>query len=227
MNEEYISFDTTKRFPNFNNILTYIIKQLENIIDDNKNVEEIKHNLSDIVIMMNRIFNENKKNLELINSEITKLRAKTYNISSDKNKKIEFENGVFIGNVINSKKEGKGIFYYNNGAKYEGEYKNDLRNGKGIFYYKEGHIYDGEWENDKKHGRGILYINSGEIYEGEFKEGLFDGFGIFNYSGGEKYIGEFKDNKRNGYGMKFSNNNSVAFCKCEKDDIINSVKPKF
>ena len=204
MNEEYISFDTTKRFPNFNNILAYIIEQLENIIDDNKNVEEIKHNLSDIVIMMNRIINENKKNLELINSEITKLRAKTYNISSDKNKKIEFENGVFIGNVINSKKEGKGIFYY-----------------------KEGHIYDGEWENDKKHGRGILYINSGEIYEGEFKEGLFDGFGIFNYSGGEKYIGEFKDNKRNGYGMKFSNNNSVTFCKCEKDDIINSVKPKF
>ena len=227
MSEEYISFYTTKRFPNFNNILTYIIEQLENIIDDNKNVEDIRHNLSDIVIMMNWIINENKRNSELINSEITKLRSKTYNISSDKYKKIELKNGIFIGNVIKNKKEGKGIFYYNNGAKYEGEYKNDLRNGKGIFYYKEGHIYDGEWENDKKHGRGILYINSGEIYEGEFKEGLFDGFGIFNYSGGEKYIGEFKDNKRNGYGMKFRNNNSVTFCKCENDDIINSVKPKF
>ena len=46
--------------------------------------------------MMNRIINENKSNLELINSEITKLRAKTYNISSDKNKKIELKNGIFI-----------------------------------------------------------------------------------------------------------------------------------
>ena len=117
MNEEYISLGTTKRFPNFNNILTYIIEQLEKIIDENKNVEEIKHNLSDIVIMMNRIINENKSNLELINSEITKLRAKTYNISSDKNKKIELKNGIFIGNVIKNKKEGKGIFYYNNGVK--------------------------------------------------------------------------------------------------------------
>jgi len=168
MSEEYISFYTTKRFPNFNNILTYIIEQLENIIGGNKNVEEIKHNLSDIVIMMNRIINENKKNLELINSEITKLRAKTYNISSDKNKKIEFENGVFIGNVINSKKEGKGIFYYNNGSRYEGDWKNDIKEGKGIFYYNNGDRYEGDWKNGIIEGKGIVYYNNGDREIGDY-----------------------------------------------------------
>ena len=28
--------------------------------------------------------------------------------------------------------EGKGIYYYNNGDRYEGDFKNDKREGKGI-----------------------------------------------------------------------------------------------
>ena len=28
--------------------------------------------------------------------------------------------------------EGKGIYYYNNGERYEGDWKNDKREGKGI-----------------------------------------------------------------------------------------------
>ena len=38
MSEDFIAFDETKRYPNFNNVLTYIIEQLENIIGDNKNI---------------------------------------------------------------------------------------------------------------------------------------------------------------------------------------------
>ena len=44
MSEYFIAFDETKRYPSFNNILTYIIEKLENIIDDNKNINEIKNN---------------------------------------------------------------------------------------------------------------------------------------------------------------------------------------
>ena len=41
--------------------------------------------------------------------------------------------GKFIGTLINNKKEGKGKYIYNNGHKYEGEYKNNLRDGRGIY----------------------------------------------------------------------------------------------
>ena len=33
--------------------------------------------------------------------------------------------------------EGKGILYYNDGGRYEGEFKNDLGEGKGIFYFMQ------------------------------------------------------------------------------------------
>ena len=49
----------------------------------------------------------------------------------------------------NNLKEGKGIFYYNNG-RYEGELKNGKMEGKGIYYYNNGNRYEGDWKNDKK-----------------------------------------------------------------------------
>ena len=42
--------------------------------------------------------------------------------------------------------QGKGKFFFNNGDRYEGEFKNDKLNGKGTFYYKDGkkekHVYE-------------------------------------------------------------------------------------
>ena len=59
--------------------------------------------------------------------------------------------------------EGKGIFYYNNGNKYDGEYKNNKNEGKGTFYYNDDDIYDGEWKNNKINGKGI-FIGKMEIF---------------------------------------------------------------
>ena len=44
--------------------------------------------------------------------------------------------------------EGKGIYYYKSGNKYDCEWKDDKKEGKGIFYYNVGDKYDGEWKDD-------------------------------------------------------------------------------
>ena len=41
-----------------------------------------------------------------------------------------------------------------------------MKNGKGIFYYAEGDKYDGEWKDDKLHGKGIFYFIDGGKYDG-------------------------------------------------------------
>jgi len=51
----------------------------------------------------------------------------------------------------------KGVHYYANEDKYDGQYKDNKRGGKGIQYYKGEGKYEGEWQNDKKHGQGSLY----------------------------------------------------------------------
>ena len=52
--------------------------------------------------------------------------------------------------VILKMQEGKGIYYYNDGDRYEGDFKNGKREGKGIEYYNNGDRYEGDWKKGKK-----------------------------------------------------------------------------
>ena len=60
-------------------------------------------------------------------------------------------------------KEGKGIFYYNDGDRYEGDFKNGNFEGKGIYYYKNGDRRMGNYLNDKKIGKHVTLHNNGEV----------------------------------------------------------------
>ena len=41
-----------------------------------------------------------------------------------------------------------------------------MKDGKGIYYYDNGHTYyDGSWKNDEKHGYGV-FNSVDEYYEG-------------------------------------------------------------
>ena len=62
--------------------------------------------------------------------------------------------------------------YYNNGFKYEGEWKNGLREGKGIYYLNKDNL-------------------QGDRYEGDFIKVQAEGKGISYYSNGDRYIGEY------------------------------------
>ena len=61
-----------KIYSNNNNILLGIINELHQTIKDSKENITIKR-LSDIIIKMNNMINENKKNTELIRNDISKL----------------------------------------------------------------------------------------------------------------------------------------------------------
>ncbi len=108
-----------------------------------------------------------------------------------------YNNGIYKGKLKNSKRECEyGIMEYENGDKYEGEWKNDFKEGKGKMIYNNGEKYEGEWKNDLKEGKGIMYYNNGERYEGEFKNNeIIKGKGkiIFhNYIICEYYIKKIK-----------------------------------
>ena len=136
------------------------------------------------------------------------------NINLDNMSTKEYENGLYQGELVDDKREGKGIMYYNCGDKYEGEYKNDekegkgvyisegytyegefkagLRDGKGVIRYKTGDKYDGDWVKDKYNGRGIYYFRDGSKYEGDWKDNQPNGYGIFEYTNGDRYEGDYK-----------------------------------
>ena len=66
-----------------------------------------------------------------------------------------------IGKMV--KKEGKGIYYYNNGGRYEGDWKNDIKEGKGIKYWNDGDRDMGDYCNDEPIGKHARLTKSGEV----------------------------------------------------------------
>lgn len=69
----------------------------------------------------------------------------------------EYKSGaVYHGELLGSKKSGKGIFKWPNGACYDGEYVDNTRHGYGKQYWPDGSIYDGALVRDLRHGVGTL-----------------------------------------------------------------------
>jgi|LauGreDrversion4_2_1035121.scaffolds.fasta_scaffold124805_3 hypothetical protein len=52
-------------------------------------------------------------------------------------------------------RHGQGTFYYSNGSKYEGMWRDNLKNGYGSFTFEDGTTYDGPFENDRMLNRNI------------------------------------------------------------------------
>ena len=74
----------------------------------------------------------------------------------------EYENGLYQGELVNNKREGKGVMYYNCGDKYVGEYKNDQKDGKGI-YISEGYKYEGDFKEGMREGKGTIITEEEHI----------------------------------------------------------------
>jgi len=63
----------------------------------------------------------------------------------------------------------------------------DCNNGYGIFVFDDGRVYEGQWKKGLFDGMGRLIFISGSKYSGEFKNGLMHGYGKINLiSGVEK-----------------------------------------
>ena len=54
---------------------------------------------------------------------------------------------------------------------YVGEVKDGKRHGRGTLTLPDGEKYEGEFKDGEYDGRGTLTLPDGEKYEGEFKDG--------------------------------------------------------
>lgn len=124
------------------------------------------------------------------------------------------EQGKYTGEKYIGKRQGKGVFQYNEGYKYEGNWQNDEMSGYGVLTCADGKVlYAGDWNKGKFDGRGTLYNQNPTV-------GKFDG-SDFQELGGMwvKYEGTFKDSKKNGMGT-VSLVNGDLFVGLFVDDIV-------
>ena len=157
-----------KIYSNNNNILIEIVNDLEKLMNNSKDNLIIK-SLGNIINKMNYIINENKKNMELIRKDISSLYSQITKKIGDfdainlKNQELQYSDGKYIGQVIDGKANGKGIWYGNSGSKYEGDWRNDLKDGKGTYYYNDGDREMGDYYNGNKIGRHVILNKNWEV----------------------------------------------------------------
>ena len=153
-------------------------------------------------IITERMNNFLSKDINNNSRRYKSLNANKYENDKKEGKGIYYWNNgdIYEGDWINDKSEGKGIYYFNDGDRYEGDFKNGKFEGKGIYYYNnkpwEGDIYEGDWRNDKRDGKGIYYYINGDIYEGDFKNDKFERKRIIYFINGNRRICDYFNDGR-------------------------------
>ena len=143
--------------------------------------------------------------------------------------KLFFNNGdYYIGEIIDSKANGKGSLYYKNGTiKYIGDFVDGKKEGFGKYYFDDknwfvmengkkfyfiiGDYYTGQWKNDSMNGKGTIYLKDGSIkYEGDFVNNKITGYGKYYFENGVYYLGQWLDDKQHGKGKIFDKNGNIV-----------------
>ena len=120
---------------------------------------------------------------------------------------VIFNKVKYIGNFIDDIPNGRGkMINLSDGSEYEGDIVQGKKDGRGILKFRDGTIYEGEFRDDNFNGNGVLKYFNGRKYEGNFKEGKMDGNGKFTWEDGKTYIGDYVNDKKHGKGKLMWNN---------------------
>jgi len=128
-------------------------------------------------------------------------------------------------------KNGYGSYSYDNGGRYEGQWKDGRASGEGTFYYVEGR-YEGQYKYGEQHGYGTIYYGDGtvteakrifgkrhgiathttadgKVYKRRFWEGKLRGIGYRKTKAGGRQEGMFYDSKLKGIGIEYAKHGEI------------------
>jgi len=67
---------------------------------------------------------------------------------------------------------GKGVYSWSTGARYEGSFVKGDFNGRGKYIWPDGTRYDGEFMDGEMTGSGVMTWHNGNTSSGKFKNGI-------------------------------------------------------
>ena len=107
-----------------------------------------------------------------------------------------------ISQYFNNRRNGIGLYIWEDGRVYEGGWKDGKCEGYGRMVFKNGNWYQGEMRGDRKHGVGVFHWKEGDWYEGEYQDDVICGFGVYFWKSGDWFEGEWKEGVFWGKGKK-------------------------
>jgi hypothetical protein len=99
------------------------------------------------------------------------------------------DGSMYVGQVKEGMRWGKGKQVWRDGSVYEGYYRDDKANGHGRLIHSNGDVYEGDWVNDKAQGLGVYMHRDGSEYRGDWFDDMKHGQGIEKFPDGSSYEG--------------------------------------
>lgn len=66
--------------------------------------------------------------------------------------------------------------------------QNGMRNGSGVYRYQTGDVFEGQWTNNVRNGGRIAFSN-GDVYEGDLVNNRKHGQGRYRFLNDGDYVG--------------------------------------
>ncbi len=85
---------------------------------------------------------------------------------------------------MDDERQGKGVFRWASGDRYEGDFVKNYRTGKGHYTWADGMDYEGDFVNNVRTGEGKVLWANGDGYEGTFLNDDPTGKGTYFYKAG-------------------------------------------
>lgn len=96
------------------------------------------------------------------------------------------------------------------GSLYKGDFNKGMIEGQGVYKWNNGKQYNGNWLTSKMNGFGKLTWPDGVEYVGMFENDKFNGQGQYRWNDGKTYIGGWIAGKQHGEG-KLINGVKIKF----------------
>ncbi|CAD8045903.1 unnamed protein product [Paramecium sonneborni] len=107
---------------------------------------------------------------------------------------LEFKDGIYQGQTLQSRyKQGIGVYLWENGSAYFGEWKSDQIDGNGILFLPPKTTIQGQFNSGKLHGNCLISTRLAK-YQGKWLNGLPNG-SMTGYSNQGEVIILFQDGK--------------------------------
>lgn len=66
---------------------------------------------------------------------------------------------------------GSGTYTWDDGRRYQGDYKDDKKHGFGAYMLVDGRVYYGNWKEGLQHGEGSIVLPNMQIHKAYYENG--------------------------------------------------------
>lgn len=142
------------------------VLKIKKIAEQEQHLKYLIENHVDYVVLEQLGFSSTNRYLKPLIAHYPEKFSEAFKLKEPDTYLLKFKPELgYTGDWKNDKKEGYGIYVWDDGQKYEGYWKNNLRHGNGTVIFENGESLTGRWTNGSLNGIAVKKSADGKVIE--------------------------------------------------------------